>query len=607
MEPYFIIAGIETLLVGALIGGLAAGVAAYFFAPKPNSQRRNKGRGRSANVRSAEVARHVVYGYTVKGGLLFYINGTGSENKYLHEMLAMAGHGCEAIGDVRYGGETADKKTVNPSHDPFTNGCIAALRAATPRDLTTKYQNLHRVRRHTGQPGQQADSLALAENPNLTANHRAQGTAYVYCRFENDPEVFTSFIPNITAEVFGKNNVFDPRADTRRWTMNPALVIADILETYLGVDRENIDRASLVKAADICDERVPRKDGSLEPRYTANGYFELDGNWETWLTPFINAMAGAVVEWGGTYYILAGAWVEPVLEITDADFMGTVKRKTADSDQKRANAAKGTYVSPASFDQPTEFPPVKDAVAIGEDGGRTNWLELDLEMVNTHTQAQRVASILLNESRLDETVIVEVTLAKGLDVKPWDNVRLRSAIFGIDETYRVIEHRVIPRGGSNPSMAIELTLKRHNAGVYAWDPATSEKDIQNAKTNLPGVNDAKNPGAATYSMVPRAQAENCTAATVTINWTDPLEAFEAIEAEFELEVETREPGGQWQALTITESLEVPPGAQTATFDARDETQPDGTREFRNHEVKTVKIRSRLATGVWGDYIVPDPA
>lgn len=104
--------------------------------------------------------------------------------------------------------------------------------------------------------------------------------------------------------------------------MNPALIVADILETYLGVPRSNIDQDALILAANICDEPTAKKDLTKELRYTANGTFKLNGTWEDYLTPFINAMAGAVIEWGGVYYISAGSWTEPVVEITDADLMG---------------------------------------------------------------------------------------------------------------------------------------------------------------------------------------------------------------------------------------------------------------------------------------------
>jgi hypothetical protein len=431
-----------------------------------------------------------------------------------------------------------------------------------------------------------------------------------------DQDLYTSFIPNVTAEIVGKKDIYDPRDDTSRWTMNPALIVADILETFIKVPRSKIDEASLIAAANTCDEAVSKKDASQELRYTANGTFKLDGNWEDYLTPFINAMAGAVIEWGGVYYIQAGAWAEPVITITDDDLMGPISRNISETDQKRANSAKGKFISPENFDKATEFPPVKDAVAIGQDGGEVNWLELDLNMVNSHTQAQRLASILLNENRLDETIVLELPLYLGLDVKPWDNVQYTSDIFGIDQAYRVVEHSVIPRGGSSPLVVVELVLKRHEAAVYDWNPATQEKDIQTAKTNLPGSG-SKSPTGISYSITPIFTDVDHKAATVEIDWSDPADSFEEIEIEITLEVECREQDtdditvgnqpGAWAPVTISEARVIAPGVQTASIDIEDETETNGPYEFQNHTITQARIRAKIDAMTYGPWVQAEVA
>lgn len=613
-------AGIEILVIGAILGGALGAAAAYFLAPKPKGFG-EEAKGRSGNVRSAESPQHVVYGFATKGGTLFYINGSGQDNEYLHEMLVLAGHQCFGIGRVYFNAEQAEDFPVVVDLPPENKGeylpvYLADLRESFVRDKGTALDAASRIRGYLGSSGQPADTFAVEENENWSVDHRARGHCYIYARLAYDPELFSSFIPNITAEVFGKRDILDPRDNQRRWTMNPALIIGDILETYLGVERTNIDSDALIEAANFCDEEILRKDNSPEPRYTANGYFELDGDWEKWLTPFINAMAGAVVEWGGVYHIHAGAWRAPELTITDNDFMGPFSRKISDSDRERSNAAKGTFVGPQTFDEPTEFPVVKDVVAIGEDGGRVNWLELDLEMVNTHTQAQRVANILLQESRRDETISIEVPLLIGLDLKPWDNVILQSDIFGIEDTYRVVDHRTTPGVPIN----IELVLKRHDPEVYDWNPATQEQDLQNSRTNLPGVGDASRPTAATFSVAPIFDDPDHRAATVDFNWTEPVEAFEAIEIEISGRVECRtasqpgDPGadppvdpiaaGSWSVVTIDEAREVLPGIETITFDIEDETKTSGPYDFRSHSITKVRMRARLSAGVFGPWIVP---
>lgn len=606
MDIELIHCGIETLLIGALVAGAASAAAAFFLTP--DFGRGEQESGRTGNVRSAEEAQSIVYGWVTKGGVLSYINGTGEDNRFLHQMLILASHEVELIADLRLNGETVESVQFVGETQAITDH-VNRVRDSVSRDASTAYDEHSRLNRMMGSVDQQIDPDALAENDNLTVNHRARGHAGVYSRYDYDQEVFTSFIPTLTAEVFGKK-IFDPRDGETRWTYNPVLIIADLLESQFGVDRDQIDLETLIASADSCDEFIPSLN-AMEPRYSANGVVELDGNWEDYLTPFINAMAGAVVEWGGQYFIHSGTWTEPVLTITDNDFMGTVSRQVSGSDQDRANSAKGTYISPSSYDQATEFPPVKDAVAIAEDGGRENYLELDLEMVNTHTQAQRIASILLQEARLDETIMVAVPLHVGLDLKPFDNIFLSSEIFGIEDTYRVVEHRLIPRSGRSGYYAIELNLKRHDESVYEWDPATQEKSIQNARTNLPGVG-STDPSLATFSLELNDSDPDHKAASVQVNWSDPSDPFERMEIEAMMLVECRrqdvdsvtegDQAGEWEEVTISERREVAQGIQTASFDFESEELSEGPYEFRNHQITQARIRSRLSSNTFGNWI-----
>ena len=606
MDSYYVIAGLETILIGALVAGAATAAAAYFLTP--NIPTGADDSGRSGNIRSAESPKQIVYGWTTKGGTLIYINGTGRDNRFLHQILIVASHEVEMIADIRLNGETVSSRAFGGLTEGITD-YVNGVRDSVDRDATTVYDDNMRLNIMTGSIDQEVDPDALEENDNLTENHRARGHAGVYSRYDYDPEIFTSFIPTLTAEVFGKK-ILDPRDNVLRWSYNPALIIADILEDYFGVDRSKIDLQTLIDSANICDEFIPNRNGE-EPRYTANGVIELDGNWEDYLTPFISAMAGAVVEWGGIYFIHAGAWTEPVLRITDADFMGPISRQVSGSDQERANAVKGTYVSPSSYDQETEFPPVRDAVAIAEDGGRVNFLELDLELVNTHTQAQRVASIALRESRLDESITITVPLYIGLDVKPFDNVTLQSDIFGFEETYRIVDHTLTTPSGRSGFYAVELTMKRHEEDVYKWLPEAQEKDIQNARTNLPGVN-SNVPSLGVYSIDLLSSDDRHKPATSVVSWIDPSNDFESIEIEATLEAECRlrdtdditegDQPSEWEEVIISEVRSILPNVQTLAFEFEDEGRESGPYEFRNHEITLARIRTKISTNSFSEWV-----
>lgn len=434
--------------------------------------------GRQTNVRSATMAHQVVLGQIRKGGLLGYVNGTGEKNKYLHTIVVLAGHECEAIGDLYIGGQPvpidASGNAISPSDPDDTDY----------RDYAFLYKRL-------GTSTQAAVPELVADTAGLrgewTAAHQLKGRAYVYGKYRESPARYGG-IPPITAVVTGVNAIYDPRSATTAWTENPALQVAWMLETYLRIPRARIHEATLIEAANICDEAVPLKAGGTQKRYTSNGYIDLEGDPADWLEPIINAMAGALVEHDGLYYIHAGAWKAPVTTLTDAHFIGggEIVLRTAQSNIDRSNGIKGVYVSPESYDSPTEFPTVKDAAMIAEDGGAENILDIDsaLEFCNSHQQAQRVAKIRLQRQRMDESFSVDVALQIGLDVKPWDNITVNSDVLGISGTYKVTGH-VLHTDETGPLAYVTLTLQAHTASVYDWTAATDEQDLSEAVLNIP--------------------------------------------------------------------------------------------------------------------------
>lgn len=589
-----------SLAIIAVVSVAAATASTHFLTPKLKSPSTgNQPKGRSGNIRSAEAPQDLCFGYLVKGGVIAFINGTGTDNEYLHEFLIMAGGEIRGIGDVKFNGEVVNELSISPSHDPFINSYLSRVRTSLDQDAAPRYAPLIRINRHLGSLTQAADPDAVAENSQITADHRGAGLAYIYARLRNDPAIFTTFVPEITAEIYGSVEIHDPRANVERWTMNPALICGRILEIY-GVDRSKIHAPTLIESANVCDEIVLDAAGNQELRYTANGYLEMDGDWRKALNPFITAMNGAVVEWDGIYYIYAGKWREPSLTITDADLMGAINRKMAGSEQDRANSVKGTFISPASYNTKTEFPSYQDAVALAQDSGRDNWLEIDLEMINTPTQAQRVANQYLRESRLDEVITMEVTLEVGLDLKPYDNVIYQSSIFGMSETYRVIGHSEMKRG---TAFGVELTLKRHEPSVYEWNPSINEQIFINASTNLPGTGDARNPVNPLATLTSNPTGTSYAPGSAAMTWQLPAStAYTGFQIETSLQFESRLDGGAWVSDTISIFTDAPLGATSKAISFEDGTEPAGSYEFRNQSLIVKRIRSIYSAGSFGSWI-----
>src|SRR6056297_1886427 len=90
-----------TLLVGAIGLGLSAVAswASQALSPKPDFGDLSSA-GILVNERSAIAPQDFLYGEVRKGGTVTYDEATGEDNKFLHRVIALAGHEVEAIGDI---------------------------------------------------------------------------------------------------------------------------------------------------------------------------------------------------------------------------------------------------------------------------------------------------------------------------------------------------------------------------------------------------------------------------------------------------------------------------------------------------------------------------
>jgi len=91
------------LLTGAIGVGLSAVTswAMQALAPKPDLGRfGNASAGLLVNDKNNIAPQDFIYGEVRKGGTVVYDETTGAENKFLHRVIALAGHEVEEIGDI---------------------------------------------------------------------------------------------------------------------------------------------------------------------------------------------------------------------------------------------------------------------------------------------------------------------------------------------------------------------------------------------------------------------------------------------------------------------------------------------------------------------------
>ncbi len=425
--------------------------------------------------RDAIAARRVIYGRTRLSGTIVFAQTAGAANVTLHLVVALAGHACDAFEHVFFN----DEEVVLDGNN----------------NATGNYAGLARVIGHLGADNQAADANLVAECAGYwTANHRLRGITYLYPRLQFDRDKFPGGIPNISAVVRGRP-VYDPRSGLTAWSDNPALCIRDYLihPTFgLAVDAAELDDASFIAAANICDEAV-----GAEKRYTLNGCFDLTAQPATVIEKMCGSMAGMLVYVGGKWICKAGAHEVPTVTLDENDLRGGIEVQTRASMRDICNGVKGTFSAPEENYQPADFPAVQSAAAVAEDGGIEIWSDEEFAFTTSALMSQRLATIELNRARQDITVTYPAKLT-ALRVQAGDTVQVTNTRFGWNQKLFLVinlKFAVYDANGA-PALGVDLQLVETAAELWEgsqaleYDPAPNTSLGAHLPAGADGLNNA---------------------------------------------------------------------------------------------------------------------
>jgi hypothetical protein len=219
--------------------------------PKPKSAVasafESRATGITRTLRQPITAWRTIYGEMRVSGPITFLE-VSEDNEFLHIVVTLAGHPCEAIG------------TVFLDDDPIYDADLDGDGEVTG-GAGLKYSGHVRVKKDLGTTGQPFADLVTESDDKWTSDHKQAGRTKLYLRFKHHRSLFPSGLPNVSAVVRGKK-LYDPRSSTTEWSPNPALVLRDYLtdtDTGLGVSVSAIDDAQINAAANICDEFVASK------------------------------------------------------------------------------------------------------------------------------------------------------------------------------------------------------------------------------------------------------------------------------------------------------------------------------------------------------------
>lgn len=297
-QPWLITAG-RSLFWSTVIGTVSRALT-----KKPSNGATMAAQGRMETVRAPLGPWQVIYGRCRVGGNLTFFETT-TDNQTALMIVTLAGHPVQNIRDV-YFNDVSTK-------DYASAGAVG--------NATGRFSGYSTVTRSDGTEGASQPFTALAARGlSWTSAHLQRDRAKVHTTHTFNNDVWSTGLPQVSAVINGVKDIYDPRLGsptTNRWSNNPALCLAHYLCASTGLDADyatEIDEASLIAAANICDERVTlsgNRTATVASLSDGNDWVELAtgqphadwGDGVRFATSSPGSLGGGLSE-GVTYYVI---------------------------------------------------------------------------------------------------------------------------------------------------------------------------------------------------------------------------------------------------------------------------------------------------------------
>jgi hypothetical protein len=485
--------------VGYIATSLVTSWALRALSPKPSLGRSNSA-GILINAKDATASHEFVYGQVRKGGVVTYYETTPSnQNKFLHQIIVLAGHELHEIGDIY----------INDELVAFDGDFV-----------TEKWKSKIRIQKFRGNQTSAPASL-LDESNQINENFIGQGLAYLYVRYEYDQDVFSNGIPLITAVVKGKR-VFDPRTNTTAYRNNAALCVRDYLTSAYGMNTTDVDDTAFSVAANVCDETITLDGGGTEPRYTMNGLVRSDQKHSDNLANMMTSCAGTLFWGGGKFILRSGAYTAPTKVLTLDDLRSQISIDTRTNMRDQFNYVQGTFNDADQRWITVDYPPFKSAAFLNQDNGEAIPLDLELPMTTSAASAQRIAKLTLFRGREQITITADFGL-NALDVEVGEIVALTIDRYGWNEKeFEVVGWKFGPNQDAG-DLRVSLSLRETSEAAFDWDG--EESDIISNDTNLPSAFSGLDVANLTISGGGRTQGDGTFINSVILSWTAASSSF----------------------------------------------------------------------------------
>ncbi|MCW7552123.1 hypothetical protein NX722_05580 [Endozoicomonas gorgoniicola] len=262
-----------------------------------------------------------------------------------------------------------------------------------------------------------------------------KGICFAHLHLKFDRNLFPNGLPNFKFLLDSEG--FEDREEKKPVLMNSAVALERYLRDVLEADNDEINRDLFDQAIAICNETVIGSNGKPEPRYGCNGCWDYSESHRSVIENIVQTCAGSLEYVDGQFGLRAGAYNGPPdFVLTTNDIIGDIVVQPMPERKELSNVVSGTHVNPDFNYQTVDFPEVRSEEYIKQDGEELN-TDFDLEMVHSTYQAQRLASLHMNRSRLS-TVTVPCNF-RGYECGLGRNIRLDAKVLGYDNTEFTVE------------------------------------------------------------------------------------------------------------------------------------------------------------------------
>lgn len=512
---------VVTAVAGAVVAaGVGYGLSAVFGLNRVKGGS-VRAQDRKQTIRSSVAPRQVIYGTARVSGPIVYASSSGDKKQFLHLVVPVAGHRVTRhlalwINDVRI-----PRANIGGAGDNG-NGFVTLEPYYRPPAGATPAQSFVRFRFFDGSQTTAWSELINETTDGWSASHVLRGTAYFYIRLEYDRDVFGNGPGAISVEVEGKSTILDPRTGGTGWSNNPALCILDYLTSSDGLacSADEIDTASFIAAANVCDEMVQiAANGTTQKRYTLDGAFSLDATPLDIIDDMLTSCAGTLVYVAGKYRLYAGAYDAPTDTLTASDLAGDVELVTKPPRRELFNTVRGTFIHPGRNWQASEFPAYSETALVTADG-ETITRDVEWPFTTDEIRAQRLAKLTLRRAREALTVRVPVKYA-GLRYSVWQTLNVTLSDFGwTNKPFRIVAWSFDAQSG-----IINLTLREESANSYAWQFGDAQPLPLAPDTDLVDPFAIPAPTNVTVTASTTLQADGSVAPALLATWPTAAFAF----------------------------------------------------------------------------------